>query len=91
MVDVPSEKWVFHLGWVLKKFQVGRYKFQVGVGGKTWKCVLSRVETATKPIEMKLCEGGKVERNVPMQNGVFQLRVEISTLVILVTILRISS
>ena len=40
-VDVPSEKWVFQLGWVLKKFQVGRYKFQVGVGGKTWKSALS--------------------------------------------------
>ena len=39
-VDVPSEKWVFQLGWVLKKFEVGRYKFQVGVGGKTRKCVL---------------------------------------------------
>ena len=34
-VDVPSGKWVFQLWWVLKKFQVGRYKFQVGVGGKT--------------------------------------------------------
>ena len=33
-VDVPSGKWVFQLGWVLKKFQVGRYKFQVGVGEK---------------------------------------------------------
>ena len=52
-VDVPSEKWVIQLGWVLKKFQVGRYKFQVGVGGKTWKCVLIRVETATNPIEIK--------------------------------------
>ena len=52
-VDVPSKKWVFQLGWVLKKFQVGRYKFQVGVGGKTWKCVLIRVETATKPIQIK--------------------------------------
>ena len=51
-VDVPSEKWVFQLGCVLKKFQVGRYKFQVGVGGKTWKCVLNRVETGTKPIEI---------------------------------------
>ena len=50
-VDVPSEKWEFDLRWALKKFQVGRYKFQVGVGGKTWKCVLIRVETATKPIE----------------------------------------
>ena len=38
-VDVPSGKWVFQFGWVLKKFQMGRYKFQVGVGGKTWKCV----------------------------------------------------
>ena len=76
---------------VLKKFQVGRYNIQVGVGGKTWKCVLSKVETATKPIEMKLCEGGKVERNVPMQNGLFQLRVEISTLVVLVTVFSISS
>ena len=41
------------MGWVLKKFQVGRYKFQVGVGGKTWKGVLIRVETATKPIEIR--------------------------------------
>ena len=82
---------MFHLELVLKKFQVGRYKFQVWVGGKTWKCVLSKVETATKPIEMKLCEGEKVERNVPMQNGFFQLRVEISTLVVLVKVLRISS
>ena len=23
---------------MLKKFQMGRYKFQVGVGGKTWQC-----------------------------------------------------
>ena len=41
------------MGWVLKKFQVGRYKFQVGVGGKTWKCVLFKVETATKPIKIR--------------------------------------
>ena len=41
------------MGWVLKKFQVGRYKFQVGVGGKTWKCVLIRVETGTKSIEIE--------------------------------------
>ena len=52
-VDVPSEQWVFQLGWVLKKFQVDSYKFQVGVGGKAWKCVLIRVETATKPIERR--------------------------------------
>ena len=58
-VDVPSEKWVFQLGWVLKKFQVGRYKFQDGVGGKTWKCVLNGVETATKPIEIWLVLGWK--------------------------------
>ena len=58
-VVVPSEKWVFHMGLVLKKFQVGRYKFQVGVGGKTWKCVLIRVETATKPIELRLVLGWK--------------------------------
>ena len=45
--------------WVLKKFQVGRYKFQVGVGGKTWKCVLIRVETGTKPIEIRLVLGWK--------------------------------
>ena len=54
-VDVPSEKLVFQLGWLLKKFQVGRYKFQVGVGGKTWKRVLFRAETATNPIELELC------------------------------------
>ena len=76
-VDVPSEKWVFHLGWMLKKFQVGRYKwvfhlgwvlkiqvgrykFQVGVGGKTKKSVLIRVETATKPIEIKHVLGWKI-------------------------------
>ena len=51
-VDVPSGKWEFDLGWVLKKFQVGRYKFQVGVGGKTWNGVLNKVETTTKPIEI---------------------------------------
>ena len=51
-VDVPSEKWVFQLGWVLKKFQVG-------VGGKTWKCVLNRVETATKPIKIRHVLGWK--------------------------------
>ena len=37
----------------MKKFQVGRYKFQVGVGEKTWKCVVNRVETGTKPIEIR--------------------------------------
>ena len=58
-VDVPSEMWVFQLGWVLKKFQVGRYKFQVGVGGKTWKCVLNWVETAAKPIEIRHVLGWK--------------------------------
>ena len=58
-VDVPSGKWEFQLGWVLKTFQVGRYKFQVGVGGKTWKCVLIRVETATKPIEIRHVLGWK--------------------------------
>ena len=58
-VDVPSKKWVVQLGWVLKKFQVGRNKFQVGVGGKTWKSVLIRVETATKPIEIRHVLGWK--------------------------------
>ena len=58
-VDVPSEMWVFHIKLVLKKFQVGRYKFQVGMGGKTWKCVLIRVESATKPIEIRLVLGWK--------------------------------
>ena len=58
-VDVPSEKWVFQLGWVLKKFQVGRLKFQVDMGGKTWKCVLVKVETATKPIEIRHVLGWK--------------------------------
>ena len=38
----------------VEKTQVGKYKFQVGVGGKTWKCVLNRVETATKPIKTRL-------------------------------------
>ena len=52
-VDVPSGMWEFQLGWVLKKFQVGRYKFQVGVGGNTWKCVLIKVETGTKPIKLR--------------------------------------
>ena len=58
-MDVLSEKWVFQLGCVLKKFQVGRYKFQVGVGGKTWKNVLIRVETARKPIEIRHVLGWK--------------------------------
>ena len=47
------------MGWVLKKFQVGRYKFQVGVGGKMWNCVLIRVETATEPIKTKHVLGWK--------------------------------
>ena len=58
-VDVLSGKWVFQLGWVLKKFQVCRYKFQVGVGGKTWNRVVIRVETATKPIEIRHVLGWK--------------------------------
>ena len=58
-VDVPVEKWNFQLGWVLKKLQVGRYKFQVGVGGKTWKCVFIRVETAIKPIKIRDVLGWK--------------------------------
>ena len=79
------------MGWVLNKFQVGRYKFQVGVGGKTWKCVLIRVETATKPIEIKHVLGWKIDSKVPMQNGRLFFRVEISTLVVLVTVFSISS
>ena len=47
------------MGWVLKKFQVGRYTFQVGVGGKTWKCVIIRVVTGTKPIELRHVLGWK--------------------------------
>ena len=47
------------MGWVLKKFQVGRYKFQVGVGGKTWKCVFIKVETGTNQVGV----GGKTHRN----------------------------
>ena len=76
---------------MLKKFQLGRYKFQVGVGGKTWKCVLIRVETATKLIEIRHVLKWNFEKNVPMQNGFFQLGVEISTLVVLVTVFSISS
>ena len=45
--------------WVLKNFQVGRYKFQVGMGGKTWNCVLIRVETATEPIVTRHVLGWK--------------------------------
>ena len=66
-------------------------KFRVGVGGKTWKCVIIRVETATKPIETKHFLEWKVERKVPMQNGHFQLKTESSTLMVLVTFLSISS
>ena len=47
------------MGWVLIYFQVGRYKFQVGVGGKTWKCVLIEVETGKKPIEKRHVLGWK--------------------------------
>ena len=61
------------MGWVLKKFQVGRYEFQVGVGGKTWKCVLIRMETATKPIEIKACV--RVEK----LRGMFQCKTVFST------------
>ena len=63
---------------MLKKFQVGRYKFQVGVGGKTCKCVLIRVETATKPIEIKHVLGWKgseesfnAKRLFPVYGGSF--------------------
>ena len=34
-------------------FKTHFHKFQIGVGGKTWKCVLTRVETGTKPTEIK--------------------------------------
>ena len=43
----------------MKKFQMGRYKFQVRVGGKTWNFVVNRVETGTKPIEIKHVLGWK--------------------------------
>ena len=43
----------------VEKVPSGWHKFQVGVGGKTWKCVLNRVETATKPIEIKHVLGWK--------------------------------
>ena len=52
-MDVPSEKWEFQMGWVLKKFQVGRSKFHVGVDEKTLKCVLNKMEISTKPIEIR--------------------------------------
>ena len=72
---------------MLKKFQVGRYKFQVGVGGKTWKCVLIKVETATKTHRNMACvRVEKLRGMFQCQNGFFQLRVEISTLVVLVTV-----
>ena len=82
---------MFHLGWMLKKFQVGRYKFQVGVGGKTWKCVLIRVETCTKPIEIRHVLGRKNGEKCSNAKRFFQLKVEISTLVVLVTVFSISS
>ena len=44
---------------MLEKFQVGRYKFQVGVGGKTRNCVLTKVETATNSIEIRHVLGWK--------------------------------
>ena len=47
------------MGWVLKKFQVGRYKFQVGEGGKRWKSVLIKVETAAKSVEIRHVLGWK--------------------------------
>ena len=37
----------------VEKFQVGGYKFQVGVGGETWKFGLITVETATKPMKIR--------------------------------------
>ena len=43
----------------MKKFQVGRYKLQVGVGGKTWNCVIIKVEPAAKPIEIRHVLGWK--------------------------------
>ena len=77
---------------MFQKLQVERHKFQVGMGGKTWKCVLIRVETGTKPIKIRhLLKWKKLKRKVPMQNGPLQLKMENSTLVILVTIFSISS
>ena len=59
---------------MLKKFQVGRYKFQVGVGGKKWKCVLIGVETATKPIEIMACvKVKKLKGKVQFKTAFFNL------------------
>ena len=58
--ELSVEKFQVVPTWLsVEKFQVGRYMFQVGVGGKTWKCVLYRVETATKPIEIRHVLGWK--------------------------------
>ena len=60
------------LGWALKKFQVGRYEFQVGVGGKTWKCVLIRVKNRHKTRRNKACvRVEKLRGKFQCKNGVF--------------------
>ena len=52
---------------------------------------LIRVETATKPIKERHFLKWKIVRNVPVQNRHFQVRVENSILVLLVTTFSISS
>ena len=77
---------------MLKNFQVGRYKFQGWGGWKNVEMRLIKNGNRNKTHRNKACvRVEKFEGNVPMQNGIFQLRVEISTLVILVTVFSISS
>ena len=56
------------MGWVLKKFQVGRYKFQVDMGGKTWKMRFKQSGKRHKTHRNKTCV--KVEK----LRGMFQCK-----------------
>ena len=71
---------------MLKKFQVGRYKFQVGVGGKRGNA------SYFKTYRNKACVRVENLRGMfQCKTAFFQLGVEISTLVVLVTVFSISS
>ena len=57
----------------VKKFQVSRYKFQIGVGGKTKKCVLIRVETGKTRRNKACVRVEKLKRMFQCKTAIFNL------------------
>ena len=72
MQNGPFQNGLFYTSLVF--FPMGRCRFQLGVGGKTWKCVLIRVETATKTYGYE--ESFRVEK----LSGKFQYKTFFSSL-----------